>query len=94
MNSQSRAKGMSLEKRLHLLESFTATGSDGGTYKIRGYEHLVRDESVAGVERWEPTGEIEYRLASGELVDARRDGSMRIAHSGVELTPCREGEPH
>ena len=81
-----------MEKKLHLLETFEATGSDGTTYKVRGYEHLVRDESLPGAERWEPTGQVEYRLATGELVDARSDGSMRIASSGVELTPLRESE--
>ena len=51
-----------MERRLHLLESFTARGSDGETYKVRGYEHLVRDESLSdGREHWEPTGLAEYQ---------------------------------
>jgi hypothetical protein len=76
-----------MERKLHLLESFTAQGSDGRMYKVYGYEHLVRDESVAGaIDNWEPTGELEYRLADGERVNAHRDGSMRIARSGVQLS--------
>ena len=80
-----------MERKLHFLESFNATGSDGTTYKVCGYEHMVRDESVAdGLERWESTGEIEYRLADGARVEAHRDGSMRIEHSGVELKRAEE----
>ena len=80
-----------MDRQLHFLESFNASGSDGETYKVCGYEHLVRDESLAdGLERWEPTGEIEYRLADGGRIEARRDGSMRIERSGVELRPLAE----
>jgi len=75
-----------MERKLHLLESFTARGSDGATYKVRGYEHLVRDESVAdGGEHWEPTGQAEYRLEDGKPVEVLHDGSMRIADSRVQL---------
>lgn len=79
-----------MDKKLHLLESFTATGSDGATYKVLGYEHLVRDELVLdGREHWESTGLAEYRLADGERVEVQRDGSMCIPGSGVQLTPAR-----
>lgn len=75
-----------MERKLHLLESFTARGSDGETYKVRGYEHLVRDETAAdGIDRWEPTGLAEYRLEDGKPVEVLRDGSMRIADSRVQL---------
>lgn len=75
-----------MEKKLQFLESFNAKGSDGASYKVCGYEHLVRDETLAdGREHWEPTGLAEYRLEDGERVDAQPDGSFRIAKSGVEL---------
>jgi hypothetical protein len=75
-----------MDRKLQFLESFHAQGSDGAMYKVRGYEHLVRDESVAdGTDHWESTGELEYRLADGERLEVHRDGSMRIARSGVEL---------
>jgi hypothetical protein len=32
-----------MDRKLHLLESFTAQGTDGRTYRVFGYEHLVRD---------------------------------------------------
>jgi hypothetical protein len=82
-------KECSMERRLHLLESFRATGSDGTIYKVCGYEHLVRDESLAdGVDHWEPTGQSEYRLASGERIEVQPDGSLRISDTGVQLTPA------
>ena len=80
-----------MDRQLHFLESFNATGSDGATYKVCGYEHMVRDESVAdGLERWESTGEVEYRLDDGSLLETHRDGSMRIERSGVELKRVEE----
>lgn len=76
-----------MERKLHFLESFSATGTDGASYKVLVYEHMVRDESVSdGGEHWESTGELEYRLAGGEQLEVHRDGSMRIARSGVQLT--------
>jgi hypothetical protein len=75
-----------MDIKLHLLESFEARGSDGHTYKVMGYERLARDESVPhALERWEPTGSNEYRLADGAFVAVQRDGSMRVNHSGVTL---------
>lgn len=76
-----------MDRKLHLLESFMARGSDGATYKVCGYERLARDESLAdGQEHWEPTGVVEYRLDRGDLVEVGRDGTMHIASSGVELS--------
>lgn len=75
-----------MDRRLQLLDSFDARGADGVTYRVHGYEHLVRDASqVDGLERWEPTGVAEYRLADGERVEVDGDGRMRIATTGVEL---------
>jgi len=72
--------------KLHLLESFTARGSDGAIYKVRGYERMAQDPSLNdGQEHWQSTGVLEYRLEDGALIDARADGSMRIVHSGVAL---------
>jgi len=68
-----------MDRKLHLLESFTAQGPDGQTYKVFGYEHLVRDETFAGPdEHWEPTGVSEYRLADGRRVDLAADGTLRF----------------
>lgn len=73
--------------KLHLLETFGARGSDGAAYKVRAYERMVEDPSLNdGQEHWLPTGIVEYRLEDGALVDAHGDGSMRVVHSGVQLT--------
>jgi hypothetical protein len=76
-----------MDLRLRLLESFRATGSDGVSYKVMAYERLARDESFADGEHWEPTGQAEYRLADGRLIDVKRDGEMCIAGSSVVLSP-------
>jgi len=75
-----------MEKKLHLLDTFNARGSDGAIYKVCGYEHMTRDESLTdGMDHWEPTGVTEYRLAEGERLDVKADGTMRIASTGVDL---------
>lgn len=77
-----------MERRLHLLESFTAKGSDGMAYKVLGYERMLRNPAMLtdGIDLWEPTGVAEYRLETGELVDVAPDGTMRVVSSGVSLT--------
>ncbi len=78
-----------MDRRLHQLESFTARGSDGSTYNVRVYEHMVRDDATSDVmQPWEPTGEAEYRLDDGRRVTLSGDGSMDIADSGVRLAPA------
>jgi len=80
-----------MERKIHQLETFTARGSDGGTYKVRAYEHLVRDESLRDAgEHWEPTGQAEYRLDDGRRVDVHADGTMEIAGAGVTLEPQQQ----
>jgi hypothetical protein len=75
-----------MNHRLQQLETFTAKGSDGGTYKVRAFEHQVRDETLPGMlEHWESTGQAEYRLDDGRLIDVHRDGRMEIADTGVVL---------
>lgn len=75
-----------MDRKLHLLESFSVRGSDGATHKVCAFEHLARDVSLAdGLEHWEPTGVTEYRLADGDRVDVARDGSMRVLGKGLEL---------
>jgi hypothetical protein len=76
-----------MDLRLQLLESFSATGSDGATYKVCAYDRLAPDLSLPpGEQRWESTGEVEYRLADGRRVELQRDGTSFIAGSQVQLT--------
>lgn len=82
-----------MERKLQLLDSFDAQGDDGLTYRVLGYEHLVRDESshIDGQEHWQSTGQSEYRLADGRRIEVDRDAVMRIAGTGVALRAAREG---
>jgi hypothetical protein len=75
-----------MDKQLRLLDSFQARGADGAAYKVMAYEHLRRvDLMSSGAEQWEPTGQTEYRLASGERVDSVGDGSWRVVPTGLTL---------
>ena len=77
-----------LDKKLHQLETFTARGSDGKTYTVRGYEHLARLETIGDPNGlWEPTGEAEYKLDDGRPVRVDKSGRMTV--SGTDLTLVR-----
>jgi hypothetical protein len=81
-----------MEKMLHQLESFSARGSDGKTYGVRGFEHLARLDAVRDVQgQWEPTGVSEYKLEDGRRVEVARDGTMSIADTDIKLE--REQRP-
>ena len=78
-----------MDKQLRLLDSFPARGADGAAYKVMAYEHLRRvDLMSSGAEQWEPTGQTEYRLASGERVDLVSDGAWRVVPTGLTLRPA------
>ena len=75
-----------MEKMLHLLETFTARGSDGQTYRVQAYEHLARLDAAPDTQgQWEPTGLGEYKLADGRHVSVDKDGTMTLAGTGVKL---------
>ncbi len=75
-----------MDIKLHRLESFSAQDTQGKPHKVYGYELMARaypwlDAAV----QWEPTGVVEYKLASGEHLDLGRDGTLHGAQSGVHL---------
>jgi hypothetical protein len=75
-----------MDKQLRLLDSFPVRGADGTSYKVMAYEHLRRVELASGgADQWEPTGQTEYRLASGERVDPLDDGAWRVVPTGQTL---------
>ncbi len=81
-----------MDRKLQLLDSFKAQGTDGVSYKVMAYEHMLRvDVPADGQDHWEPTGLTEYRLASGERVDVGPGGGMRVVPTGVELRSARSG---
>jgi len=75
-----------MDLKLHLLQTFHAQGSDGKDYKVCAYERMRRDDTVHdGQEHWLPSGVTEYRLDSGDLIDAKADGTLVVLHTGVTL---------
>lgn len=81
-----------MELRFRLLDTFVAPGSDGATYKVCAYDRLAPDPSLPDSEHWDSTGQIEYRLEDGRALQLQRDGTARVAGSGVTLTlPARAG---
>lgn len=77
-----------MDIRLHLLETFAARGSDGAAYKVCAYERLVPDLSAgAAADAWASSGVVEYRLQDGRLVDAGRDGALRVVGTSLTLAP-------
>jgi hypothetical protein len=76
-----------MDLKLHLLDTFRASGSDGNDYKVCAYERLRRDDSLPdGLDHWVSTGVTEYRLDSGEEIDARADDHLVVRRSGIALT--------
>ena len=75
-----------MEKMLQRLETFTARGSDGRTYRVEAYEHLARLDAVPDTQgQWEPTGIAEYKLADGRHVSVDKNGTMTLAGTQVRL---------
>ena len=82
-----------MEKMLHVLETFTARGSDGATYHVHVYEHLARLDAVPDTQgQWEPTGLVEYKLADGRHLKVDDDGAMSLP--GTTLKLAREPSPN
>jgi hypothetical protein len=81
-----------MDKKLHLLETFTARGDDGNAYVVHGYEHLARLDGTPDLaDQWEPTGLAEYKLSSGERIEVDKSGAMAVARSGVKLNREKVG---
>ncbi len=75
-----------MDKKLHRLETFRVQDMHGATYKVHAYEHLTRVDNLLDMQtQWEPTGEVEYKLATGEHLDMDEDGTMHVAGSSMPL---------
>src|ERR1022692_4984100 len=78
-----------MDKRLQLLETFPAFGDDGQRYVVHGFEHLVRlDGALDHLDRWEPTGQAEYKLASGEHIVVESTGGNEGRAHGSQAHAC------
>lgn len=76
-----------MDRKLHLLETFSAMDDQGVAHKVCGYEHVVQLALLPGaIDQWEPTGIFEYRLEGGERLETFSDGSFRVAATGTRLT--------
>lgn len=73
-----------MDIRLHLLDSFPTTGSDGQRYKVCAYERLALVPGSA--DQWESTGVAEYRLEDGRFIEVGKDDTMRVPGTGLVLT--------
>jgi len=74
-----------MDKRLHELDTFTATGSDGRHYRVHAFEHLGRVQTFTAGETWEPMGVSELKLDDGRHVDVLPDGRMVVAGTDLHL---------
>jgi hypothetical protein len=81
-----------MDKKLHRLETFRAQDAQGAVFKVHAYEHLVRVDTLLDAQaQWEPTGEVEYKLSTGEHLDLDRDGLMVEPGSGRRLRRVSQG---
>ncbi|MCW5635112.1 MAG: hypothetical protein KIT17_17385 [Rubrivivax sp.] len=77
-----------MEKQLHLLETIATRGSDGNAYTVHGYEHMARVDAVPDMQGlWEPTGQVEYRLADGRHVEPSGEGFLAAGGLRLERLP-------
>jgi hypothetical protein len=75
-----------MDKKLHRLETFRVQDMHGATYKVHAYEHMTRVDTLMDMRtEWEPTGEVEYKLSTGERIDFDEDGTMHVAGSTMPL---------
>ena len=76
--------------RLHMLDSYPAVDGSGRSHTVRAYEHQVELERLTtdGRSHWEPTGEVEYRLEGGEVLEPQADGSWRGRTTALHVRPA------
>ena len=75
-----------MDKKLHRLETFSVQDMHGATYKVHAYEHLTRVHPLLNMEtEWEPTGLVEYKLATGEHLEMDNDGTLYAPGSSMPL---------
>lgn len=75
-----------MDKKLHRLETFTVQDMHGATFKVHAYEHMTRVDNLLDMAtQWEPTGLIEYKLATGEHLEVDESGNMFAPDSTMPL---------
>ncbi|WP_294635889.1 hypothetical protein [uncultured Aquabacterium sp.] len=82
-----------MDKQLHRLDTLQARDPQGALHTVHAYEHLVRLPVGADpFGQWEPTGHIEFRLASGQRLDMPQDDVFVVPDSGLRLTRVSDNE--
>jgi len=75
-----------MDKKLQRLETFHVQDLHGATYKVHAYEHMTRIHAFLDMEtQWEPTGLIEYKLATGEHLELDDKGDLFVPGSSMPL---------
>ena len=80
-----------MDIKLQRLETIPATDAKGTSYTVHAFERLAHVPLLLDSRtQWEPTGEVEYRLASGERLDLDTGGDWLLP--GGELRLHRQND--
>lgn len=75
-----------MDIKLQRLETIPATDAAGTSYTVHAYERLAHVPLLLDSRtQWEPTGEVEYRLASGERLDLDTAGDWLLPGGELRL---------
>jgi hypothetical protein len=75
-----------MDKKLHRLDTFRVQDLHGTVFKVHAYEHLTQVSNLLDMRaQWEPTGEVEYKLSTGEHLELDDDGTMYVLGSSMPL---------
>lgn len=71
---------------LQRLESIPTQDASGHAYTVHAFERLAHVPLMLDSRtQWEPTGEVEYRLDTGEHLDVDADGDWLLPTTGLRL---------
>lgn len=75
-----------MDIKLQRLETIAVQDDAGHAYTVHAFERLAHVPLLLDSRtHWEPTGEVEYRLASGEQLDLVADGDWLLPGSELRL---------
>lgn len=75
-----------MDIKLQRLESIPVQDDAGHAYTVHAFERLAHVPLLLDSRtQWEPTGEVEYRLASGEQLSVSADGDWLLPGSELRL---------
>lgn len=75
-----------MDIKLQRLETIPVQDDAGTAYTVHAFERLAHVPLLLDSRtQWEPTGQVEYRLASGEHLDVVADGDWLLPGSELRL---------